>query len=161
MNETGTLTSPMSSSARSFAVLRMRHSNRGRFSACENAMCRWIVKGLIRGTIIEKSATGEISSRDENGTSCRAAVETAIAPPYENPISVIEQMHLFDFRKQQLLSRTVAGLWRLLGLWLVVRALLALVAEEQLVALGELLLEISDLQLECCHARWLMVEHAA
>jgi len=67
MKQIGTWTSRTSSSARNFGPRRMRQSNRGRFNACEKAMWRWIVKGLIRGLIIAKSATGEISKSEVIG----------------------------------------------------------------------------------------------
>jgi len=58
-------------------------------------------------------------------------------------------MHLLELREQWLLTRAVASLRRLLRFGLFqVRALLALVSEEHLVALGELLLETGDLQLQ-------------
>src|SRR4051812_10931861 len=57
-------------------------------------------------------------------------------------------MHLLHFGQHRLQPWTVASLRRLLGLRLRVRALLAFVAEEQLVSLRELLLELGDLQLQ-------------
>src|SRR5688572_17974719 len=88
MKQTGTRILSMSSRARSLAARWTVHVNRGRFSACVNAMWRWMVNGFSRGAIILKSATGEISSSEETGRSCRATVEMAMAPPYENPITV-------------------------------------------------------------------------
>ena len=92
ISDTGACTLRTSSTAESFGLRKRCQSKRGVFSAWPRVMWRCIVKGLIRGWIIEKSATGEISSSDATGRAWRAVAEIAFAAPYENATNVTDSV---------------------------------------------------------------------